>query len=48
MATEAKDVEMKEVEEEDKPKEKEADPVKIQKDKDLLNFDGKLLADGLG
>lgn len=41
MATESKDVEMKEVED-DKSKAEEADPVKTQKDKDLLNFEGIL------
>ena len=40
MATDTNDVEMKEVGEE-KSKAKEANPVKTQKDKDLLNFDGK-------
>ena len=39
MATESKDVEMKETDD-DKPKTEEEDPVKIQKDKDLLNFEG--------
>ncbi len=41
MAAETKDVEMKDVEE-DKTKKEEIDPKQVQKDKDLLTFEGIL------
>lgn len=39
-ASESKDVEMKDVEEE--KKEEEPDPKQVQKDKDLLTFEGSV------